>query len=136
MLFEKPDTNSPRGAHWVVSLGNGKALGPHRLKTFIGVEFPPDNIRPDWLLRILVRIDSPTGERFNRHDCGLTPINDRKGFSSKHSPVAIIGLIDTVPDTPDGRTTTAGRLDGMVDAAIAEYRAWCDRNRPLHGDEQ
>lgn len=135
VLFEKPDTNSPRGAHWVVSLGNGQELGPHRVKSFIGVEFPPDNIHPDWLLRVLVRIDSP-GEPYNRHDCGLTPINDRKGFSSKHSPVAIIGLIDTIPNTPEGRAATAGQLDEMVDAAIGEYQAWCDRNRPSDGGER
>lgn len=133
VLFEKPNTRN--GGHWVVSLGNGKTLGPRRLKAFVGVEFPPDNIQPDWLLRILLRIDSPTGERFNRHDCGLTPVNDRRGFSSRHSPVAIIGLIDTVPDTPEGRATTGGRLDAMADAAIAEYVAWCDRNQPSDGSE-
>lgn len=105
------------------------------MKSFIGVEFPPDNIHPDWLLRILVRIDSP-GEPYNRHDYGLTPINDRKGFSSRRSPVAIIGLIDTIPNTPEGLTATAGQLDEMVDAAIGEYQAWCDRNRPEGGEDR
>lgn len=135
MLFEKPDTNSPRGAHWVVSLGNGQELGPHRVRSFVGVEFPPDRIHPDWLLRVLVRIDSP-GEPYNRHDCGLTPINDRRGFTSRRSPVAIIGLIDTIPDTPEGRAATADRLDMTVDAAIGEYQAWCDRNRPEGGEDR
>lgn len=128
VVFEKPNTRN--GGHWVVSLGNGKALGPHHLRTFIGIEFPPDNIHPNWLLRILVRIDSPSGERYNRHDCGLSPINDRKGFTSRHSPVAIIGLIDEIPDTPEGQLTTGEQLDEMVDAAVNEYLAWCDRNQP------
>lgn len=132
VVFEKPNTRN--GGHWVVSLGNDRELGPQRLKTFVGVEFPPERTHPDWLLRILVRVDAP-GEQFNRHDCGLSSINDRKGFTSRRSPVSIIGLIGTVPDTPDGRSTTGEQLDRIVDSAINEYLTWCDRNSPVSGKE-
>ena len=130
-VFEKPNTQN--GGHWVVSLGEERELGVRRLKTFIGIEFPPDNIHPNWLLRILVRLNAPKGEAYNRHDCGLPPINDRSGFTSRHSPVSIIGLIDMVPDTSEGQAMTGKRLDAMVDAAIKEYLAWCSRN--LSSDE-
>lgn len=125
IVYEKPNTRN--GGHWVVSLGNRRPLGVKRLETFIGIEFPPDGIRPEWLFRILIRLDAPAGKKYNREDCGLSTINAKK-FTSRRSRVAIVGLIDSVPDTPEGRAVDSDQLDAMVDAAIEQYQGWCDRN--------